>query len=80
MNTLRQVILFMLMVLIFRQEMNAGELVTMQIFSFFVFGPLQEIGNIILTYREAQTSLENFNQLMEKSLKKFLIHQLNLEV
>ena len=36
-NTLRQIILFMLMVLIFRHEMNAGELVTMQIFSFFVF-------------------------------------------
>ena len=65
-NTLRQIILFLLMFLIFRGEMNAGELVTMQIFSFFVFGPLQEIGNIILTYREAQTSLENFNQLMEK--------------
>ncbi|MBM3921862.1 MAG: ABC transporter ATP-binding protein, partial [Sphingomonadales bacterium] len=65
-NTLRQVILFLLMFLIFRNEMNAGELVTMQIFSFFVFGPLQEIGNIILTYREAQTSLENFSQLMQK--------------
>lgn len=66
-NTLRQIILFLLMFLIFRNEMNAGELVTMQIFSFFVFGPLQEIGNIILTYREAQTSLENFSQLMSKS-------------
>jgi ATP-binding cassette, subfamily B, bacterial len=65
-NTLRQIILFLLMFLIFRGEMNAGELVTMQIFSFFVFGPLQEIGNIILTYREAQTSLENFDQLMQK--------------
>jgi len=66
-NTLRQIILFMLLFLVFKDEMNAGELVTMQIFSFFVFGPLQEIGNIILTYREAQTSLENFNQLMEKA-------------
>jgi ATP-binding cassette subfamily B protein len=66
-NTLRQIILFLLMFLIFRNEMNAGELVTMQIFSFFVFGPLQEIGNIILTYREAQTSLENFDLLMQKS-------------
>lgn len=66
-NTLRQIILFLLMFLIFRDEMNAGELVTMQIFSFFVFGPLQEIGNIILTYREAQTSLENFSQLMAKA-------------
>jgi len=65
-NTLRQVILFMLMWLIFREKMNAGQLVTMQIFSFFVFGPLQEIGNIILTYREAQASLENFGNLMDK--------------
>ena len=65
-NTLRQIILFMLMWLIFRNEMNAGQLVTMQIFSFFVFGPLQEIGNIILTYREAQASLENFGNLMNK--------------
>lgn len=66
-NTLRQVILFMLMYLIFHGKMDAGQLVTMQIFSFFVFGPLQEIGNIILSYREAQASLENFANLMKKS-------------
>src|SRR5574339_671512 len=47
--------------------MDAGQIVTMQIFSFFVFGPLQEIGNIILSYREAQASLENFGNLMKKA-------------
>ncbi|MBI3137320.1 MAG: ABC transporter ATP-binding protein [Sphingobacteriales bacterium] len=66
-NTLRQVILFLLMVFIYRGSMDAGQIVTMQIFSFFVFGPLQEIGNIILTYREAQASLENFGNLMKKA-------------
>src|SRR5438045_1398927 len=66
-NTLRQVILFMLMWLIFRNMMDAGQLVTMQIFSFFVFGPLQEIGNIILSYREAEASLNNFHNLMQKA-------------
>lgn len=65
-NTLRQVILFILMWLIFRDKMDAGQLVTMQIFSFFVFGPLQEIGNILLSYREAEASLNNFNNLMLK--------------
>ncbi len=65
-NTLRQVILFILMWLIFKNEMDAGQLVTMQIFSFFVFGPLQEIGNILLSYREAEASLNNFNNLMQK--------------
>jgi ATP-binding cassette, subfamily B, bacterial len=66
-NTLRQVILFILMWLIFRNEMDAGQLVTMQIYSFFVFGPLQEIGNILLSYREAEASLNNFNTLMQKA-------------
>ncbi|MET0637014.1 MAG: ABC transporter ATP-binding protein [Chitinophagaceae bacterium] len=65
-NTLRQVILFMLMLLVFKGEMLPGEIVTMQIFSFFVFGPLQEIGNIILSYREAEASLNNFETLMQK--------------
>ncbi len=66
-NTLRQVILFILMWLIFGGSMNAGQLVTMQIFSFFVFGPLQEIGNILLSYREAEASLNNFDTLMKKA-------------
>ena len=66
-NTLRQIILFILMWLIFRNQMDAGELVTMQIFSFFVFGPLQEIGNILLSYREAEASLNNFENLMKKA-------------
>lgn len=65
-NTLRQVILFIMMWLVYRHEMNGGELVTMQIFSFFIFGPLQEIGNIILSYREAEVSLNNFENLMKK--------------
>lgn len=66
-NTLRQVILFILMWLIFNRFMDAGQLVTMQIFSFFVFGPLQEIGNILLSYREAEASLNNFDSLMKKT-------------
>jgi ATP-binding cassette subfamily B protein len=55
------------MLFIYQGKMDAGQIVTMQIFSFFVFGPLQEIGNIILSYREAQASLENFGNLMKKT-------------
>lgn len=73
-NTLRQVILFILMWLIFRHQMDAGQLVTMQIFSFFIFGPLQEIGNILLSYREAEASLNNFKTLMNKQPEKEPAH------
>lgn len=66
-NTLRQFILFLLMWLIFKDVMKPHELVTMQIFSFFIFGPLQEIGNILLSYREAEASLNNYHNLMAKA-------------
>lgn len=77
-NTLRQVILFILMWLIFRNQMDAGQLVTMQIFSFFVFGPLQEIGNILLSYREAEASLNNFHALMSKTPELDPVHPKHL--
>ncbi|MES1198173.1 MAG: ABC transporter ATP-binding protein, partial [Chitinophagaceae bacterium] len=73
-NTLRQVILFILMWLIFHDKMDGGQLVTMQIFSFFVFGPLQEIGNILLSYREAEASLNNFHNLMKKEPELEPVH------
>lgn len=77
-NTLRQVILFILMWLIFKDKMDAGQLVTMQIFSFFVFGPLQEIGNILLSYREAEASLNNFDALMKKAPEPEPLHPKHL--
>lgn len=77
-NTLRQVILFILMWLIFGGAMDAGQLVTMQIFSFFVFGPLQEIGNILLSYREAEASLNNFHNLMLKEPEREPAHPKHL--
>jgi ATP-binding cassette subfamily B protein len=65
-NFLRQVIMFTLLYLIFHNELTTGELITLQFYSFFIFGPLQEIGNIIITYREAEASLQNFHNLMQK--------------
>ncbi|RFM26587.1 ABC transporter ATP-binding protein [Deminuibacter soli] len=65
-NTLRQVILFVLMLLVYRDILTVGQLISMQFYSFFIFGPLQEIGNIISSYREAEASLENFEKLMQR--------------
>jgi len=77
-NTLRQIILLLLMIFVYHKEMDAGQIVTMQIFSFFVFGPLQEIGNIILSFREAQASLEKFDTLMKKTPEQQPTHPKHL--
>ena len=67
-NFLRQVITFTLMWLIYRDVLTTGQLIALQFYSFFIFGPLQEIGNIILSYREAEASIGNFHNLMEKKV------------
>jgi ATP-binding cassette, subfamily B, bacterial len=64
-NLMRQSILFTLAWLVFHDKFSIGQMITMQFFSFFIFGPLQELGNIILAYREAETSLNNFEKLMD---------------
>jgi ATP-binding cassette, subfamily B, bacterial len=66
-NFLRQVIMFTLLWLVFQGKLTAGEVITLTFYSFFIFGPLQEIGNIILSYREAEASLNNFHNLMTKA-------------
>lgn len=68
-NTLRQVILFLLLYLVFHDKVSVGQLFTMQLYSFFIFGPLQEIGNIIMSYREAEASLNNFHTLMQRPVE-----------
>jgi ATP-binding cassette, subfamily B, bacterial len=66
-NLMRQAIIFTLLVLIFKDTITPGQYLTLIFYSFFIFGPLQEIGNIIISYREAEASLTNFHNLMQKA-------------
>lgn len=69
-NLLRSSILFLLLYLIFADNMTLGELFSLQIYSFFIFGPLQELGNIINIYREAEVSLENFKAILDTPIEQ----------
>lgn len=68
-NLLKQSILFILLWLIFRQTLTAGELISMQFIMNYMFIPLQDLGTIILSYREAEASLNNFESLMRKPVE-----------
>lgn len=69
-NLMRQSILFLLLFYIYRDIATLGQLMTLQLYSFFIFGPLQELGNIILNYREAQVSLLNFQSILNTPVEK----------
>ena len=60
---LKQSILFVLLWLIFRKVLSPGELISMQFISTSIIGPLQDLGSIILSYREAEASMQIFNEL-----------------
>jgi ATP-binding cassette subfamily B protein len=68
-NFLQQCIMFTLLYFVFYERLTVGQLIMMQFYSFFIFGPLQELGNIILSYREAQASLNNLETLMAKPIE-----------
>jgi ATP-binding cassette subfamily B protein len=64
-NFLRNTILCLMMLFIFRGSLTEGEFLMFFIYSFFIFGPLQELGNIILVFREAEVSLKNFETILQ---------------
>lgn len=68
-NLLRQIITFVLLYYIFKDQITPGQYLTLSFYQFFIFGPLQELGNIILVYREAEVSLNNLQTLFEKPVE-----------
>jgi len=69
-NFLQQCIMFSLIYLVFRDKLTLGQMTMMQFYSFFIFGPLQELGNIILSYREAQVSLDNMQKVLDRPIER----------
>jgi ATP-binding cassette subfamily B protein len=64
-NLLRNIIILMLLYLRVQNHISLGEFFSFFIYSFSIFGPLQELGTIIGTYRETQISLGNFQQILD---------------
>src|SRR5689334_18335715 len=59
-NALRTSILFLMLYLIFSKQITVGQFFSLWIYSFFIFGPLQELGTGINTWRETEASLDSF--------------------
>lgn len=73
-NLMRQSIMFFLMYLLFGDVLTVGQIISLNFYSFFIFGPLQEVGNVIISYREAEASLNNFEQIINTPIEKKPVH------
>jgi ATP-binding cassette, subfamily B, bacterial len=64
-NALRTSILGLMLYLIFTRAITVGQFFSCWIYSFFIFGPLQEVGNVTNIYRETEVSLNNFESILK---------------
>jgi ATP-binding cassette, subfamily B, bacterial len=64
-NLLRNAIMLLMLFLVVQGTITVGEFFSLFIYSFAIFGPLQELGNIINIYRETEASLANFQQILD---------------
>lgn len=63
-HLVRTALVFTLYTFVFKDIIQVGDLITLMFFSFFIFNPLQELGNVIAVYNETKVSMDNFAKLM----------------
>jgi ATP-binding cassette, subfamily B, bacterial len=78
-NLLRTSILFLMLYLIYTQRITVGQFFSLFIYSFFIFGPLQELGNVVNAYRETEASLENFEEILKLPVQPSPEHPVALD-
>ncbi|RYG20908.1 MAG: ABC transporter ATP-binding protein [Chitinophagaceae bacterium] len=69
-NLVRSSMIVVLLLLIFDNTISPGQYFSFLFYSFFLFGPLQELGNVILAWREAEVSLGNFKKILSTPVDK----------
>jgi ATP-binding cassette subfamily B protein len=63
-NLVRSIMVVLLLMLIFKGTLSPGSYFMFLFYSFFLFNPLQELGTVIQSWREAQVSLGNFEGIL----------------
>lgn len=64
-NALRSALMFLMLWLIFQQAISLGEFFSLLFYSFFIFQPLGELGNLAQTYQETKASMERLDQILK---------------
>lgn len=64
-NLLRSVLMLLMLWLIFTGGITLGEFFSLLFYSFFIFNPLSELGNVATSYQEAKASLSRLDQILQ---------------
>lgn len=64
-NIMRVSLLFLMLWLMVEGKITLGEFFSLYVYSFFIFTPLSEIGNIASSYQEAKASTEKLSEILK---------------
>lgn len=64
-NALRSALMLLMLWLIFKQDISLGQFFSLLFYSFFIFQPLGELGNLAQTYQETKASMERLDQILK---------------
>lgn len=64
-NLVRTTLAGVMLWLVWKGDILPGDFFALFLYSFYIFGPLQEIGSFINIWRETEVSFENFNALLQ---------------
>ncbi|WP_316785866.1 ABC transporter ATP-binding protein [Pedobacter frigiditerrae] len=78
-NLVRSTMIVVLLMLIFENNITPGQYLSFLFYSFFLFGPLQEIGTVILAWREAEVSLGNFKRILSTPVEHKPLNPVKVE-
>jgi ATP-binding cassette, subfamily B, bacterial len=68
-NVIRGVVMFVMLYLVYTQEITVGQFFSLFLYSFFIFGPLVELTTVINTFRETEASLEMFQEILDSPVE-----------
>lgn len=69
-NIVRAAMMFVLLVLVYDKSISAGQFLAFLLYAVFLFNPLQELGNVIKAWREAQVSMVQFKEIIDKPVEE----------
>ncbi len=63
-NAVRAGLLFLMLFLLYNQQISLGEFLSLFFYSFFLFAPLGELGIVVSQYQEAKASNEKLEEIL----------------
>lgn len=79
MNLMRVLIILFLIYLVFEKTITFGQFFALYFYSFYVFGPLQQLGETITVYREAEASLKQYSDILSAPTEVIPENPISLE-